>query len=263
MWFDLPPGQWAEFVAHPRQKAEAFVLDPSSGKKYECVASGTVEEYCTRVFEAVAEQIGVDKMELYARWEKIKQEGWTTFSHEGDAEPRYPGTELVEGPRCDHLVDAAASFKMNDRGGLHTRPAVLLYKALKDLDFDHVVARHEGNGRVARMSCGQKTTPAFWILLLRLEARRDEFVRFTIWADTQRQAEAALEAIASVLGRSKPGRYDYWRELGLDGWCEIYLEDWASPENGDMCKHYRLMGKSFQDKRPEPSPGTPMSERVD
>ncbi len=259
--FDLRPGQMTEIQCSPHRLLEVYRFDPETGQPGELVARGSVGRLCVGAFEDVAEKIGADPAEFYARWKKIKKAKRKTRYPAGT---EYPGTELDEEPNLEGLETLSATFEMNDKGGLHTRPAVLIYKALAspERSFDHVEARNEGNGRVARMRRGIKTSPAFWLLLLRLEARRGELVNFTVAADTEEEAASTLEAIAGVLGRPKPERHDYWRELGIAGWSEIYLEDFTAPETEGLAERFRIFGKARQDRGPEPDPGTPMAERV-
>jgi len=217
---------------------------------------GSVGSMSTRFISEVAAVLGVEDDVLLKRWRTCRDE----HDRPADSAVDHLGTELGGDPLEGGL---SASFTMNDRGGLHARPAVLLQQALEGLPFRYVMAEHASR-RALLYGAAPPEGPkplAFWLLLLRLGARHGGVVRFTIRADDTRDAEMVLDTISGVLGRSKPERFDFWRELGLERWCETYMEELAIPEARALTKRHQLFDKADTEPGPEPPPGSPMATR--
>jgi phosphotransferase system HPr-like phosphotransfer protein len=280
----LVPGDWEEFIAAGDQHIEIFSHTFDAMPRL--LKDGHVSDLCQPTIEIMAEVFGMPADELYARWETLEQERLAALSSyrlpprpvsltsvlaviggsHNTVEPAFPGTEIASsGVVLDDpdLYSISAEFRMNDKGGLHARTAVQLQQALTPLreSFIHVEAAHLGDARVARLY-REKTSPAFWLLLLRLEARRGEVVRFSAVAQTQEQAEEALAAVERVLGKPKPERHDYWRELGPDEYFHRYFDELLRPDARELRARWRLFDKAVQDTGPPPLTGTPMAERV-
>ncbi len=219
---------------------------------------GSVASMATRFLSEVAEVLGVPGEVLMGRWRACRDE----HDRPADSAVERLGTELDSDPLEGGL---SASFTMNDRGGLHARPAVLLQQVLASLPFRYVVVEHGGRRALlygANPPEGQKPL-AFWLLLLRLQARHGGVVRFSVHADDTHDARVVLGAISSVLGRSKPDRFDFWRELGLERWCETYMEELAIPEARALTKRHQLFDKADTEAGPDPPPGGPMAALVE
>src|SRR3954471_5337821 len=152
---------------------------------------------------------------------------------------------------------------MNDRGGMHARTAVLLQQALAPLrgSFEFVQATHTLNRRSAILK-REKTSPPWWMLLLRLEARRGEVIAVRAVADSPQKAITTMAAVGGVLGRPKPERHDYWKMLGPDEYFRTYLSDFLEPDALDLRQRYRLLDKAVLERGAPPPPGTPMAQRV-
>jgi len=227
---------------------------------------GSVGSMSTRFLSEVAAVLGVEDDVLLKRWRTCRDE----HDRPADSAVDRLGTELDSDPA--ELEGGCAlsreSFTMLDKGGLHARPAVLITKALAGLPFRYVACEHPDSGRRALLYGPQANLPtaelpkplAFWLLLLRLGARRDSVVRFTVCADETHDAKAVLDAISSVLSRSKPERFDFWRELGLERWCETYMHELAIPEARALTKRHQLFDKA--EPGPGPPPGSPMATRA-
>lgn len=280
---EMGPRDLALFQAISTQQMEVRSLYGD-----ELVAEGPVDLLCEPELEGLARVLGVTPEELHESRQTFRRkhssgmpvtQGKPVF--EGGTE-RLEGTESVL-PRVgcessDHLWFASAAFEMLERGGLHMRPAVLLQKALSEgaSDFEYVEAFHSGNGRRARMygpdartkirsggsrkaSREQPAILPFWLLLLRLEARRGEVLRFCAAADTAEKARKTLGIVSGVLGRPVPTREDYLRELGVEGFCKVHWGELLRPEARELGKRYELYGKAFSEPGDYSPPGTPLS----
>lgn len=272
-----------------RPREQGFIEDAASYHKLtarsletgEVVDRGTIGEKCVEFLDLISKKIGVTREKLIERGlETAETRSMSVFNPNPSGEPPWPGTEISAGevhevPNEDQSIghEVSATFRMTIKQGLHTRPAVLIRRVLSGLPFVYVEATHITNKRCARTYGSQARSlegpdlpavpkpPAFWLLLLRLEAWRGDEVRFSVLAETAEQAETALEAVADVLRAPQMDRAAYWRELGLSGWCEIYMRDQIGAEAEELKKRYTLYNKSYEDEGPTLPLSTPTAER--
>lgn len=269
---DLRPGEEVDFDAPVGSWVSTVVLPESASGVPKLCEQARVEELCEPLLSVLACAFGVGEEEILGRWEAAGRPSWSfTPRKRSGPGPSFVGTERepaspTSEATTSRTTSVTASFEMLYRGGLHARPAVLIQKALTDLRgaFEYVEAAH--GDRIARMFGSQSTKqergPAFWVLLLRLEAYRGGEVVFTVSAEEPAQAECVLKAVAGVLGRPVPERLDYWRELGFEGWCRTYLKEAEQPEVREIQDRYLLFGKGKKDSGPEPPAGSPMARMI-
>jgi phosphotransferase system HPr-like phosphotransfer protein len=269
-WTNIGPGDAFTFKAAPSQWIKVLAVGEGSPRRWPILAESFTWNLCEKYLSVVAREFGISEEELHERVKQAERDrGDLSLPRDREGNPLFPGTEVTEpGPSretaeggANHL--AAASFRILDPRGLHARPSTLIQKALSSVDFEYVEARHEENGRVARITRGRRTKPAYWMLILRLGARWGDVVSFTAAADTREKAEAVLEAISGVLVGPKPMGYAYWRELGLEQWCQIYLTELAGHEVQELKRRYVMFCRSKLDEgHEEVEADSPMAERV-